>query len=75
VDGSADGSQCLVWGCKRALGGFEFLFISHSSVLVLPAKVHGKLDTKPLPVQEKGSWRGGTEFFVLALIWCLSAHG
>jgi len=42
-DGGADDSQCLAWSCKRALEGFEFLFkiISHASVLVFPAKVHG----------------------------------
>jgi len=73
-DGGAHGSQCLAWGCKRALEGFEFLLkvISHASVLVHPAKVHGKLHTK---IQERGAGGEELRLFVPALIWCLSAHG
>jgi len=70
-----DDGQCLAWGCKRALESFEFLFkvIGHhaASVLVFPAKVHGKLQTK---IQERGASREELSVFVSAL-WCLSAHG
>jgi len=63
-DGGADDSQCLTWGCKRALEGFEFLFkvISHASVQVFPAKVHGKLHTE---IQERGA--GGEKLSFLSL--------
>jgi len=52
----------MAWGCNRALEGFKFLFkvVSHASVLVLPAKVHGKLLTK---IQERGAGGGELSFW------------
>jgi len=63
-DGGVDDSQCLAWGCKRALEGFEFLFkvISQAFVLVFPAQAHSKLHTK---IQERGA--GGEELSFLSL--------